>query len=97
MEIKKVAIAGTLESSDVQVIVEPQDTLQVSIESSVMNQYGLAIQKTVDEVLEHLGITSGKFIIVDKGALDCTLRARIQTAIYRSNDLSQGHISWGKL
>lgn len=46
MEIKKVAIAGTLESSDVQVIVEPHDTLQVSIESSVMNQYGLAIQKT---------------------------------------------------
>lgn len=45
MEIKKVAIAGTLESSDVQVIVEPHDTLQVSIESSVMNQYGLAIQK----------------------------------------------------
>ncbi|MGT2721992.1 citrate lyase acyl carrier protein [Streptococcus porcinus] len=97
MEIKKVAIAGTLESSDVQVIVEPHDTLQVSIESSVMNQYGLAIQKTVYEVLERLGVTSGKLIMVDKGALDCTIKARIQTAIYRSNDLSKGNIPWGKL
>ena len=41
MEIKKIALAGTLESSDVQVTVEPFDKgVKLSLESSVMNQYG---------------------------------------------------------
>lgn len=48
-------------------------------------------------MLERLGVTSGKLIMVDKGALDCTIKARIQTAIYRSNDLSKGNIPWGEL
>lgn len=48
-------------------------------------------------MLERLGVTSGKLIMVDKGALDCTIKARIQTAVYRSNDLSKSNIPWGKL
>jgi citrate lyase subunit gamma (acyl carrier protein) len=35
--------------------------------------------------------------IVDKGALDCTLKARIETAVYRSADLSAAGIAWGVL
>lgn len=97
MEIKKTAIAGTLESSDVQVIVEPQDDdMQICIESSVMNQYGLEIQRTVNQVLERLGVTAGKVMLVDKGALDCTIKARIEAAVYRSNDLSESNIPWGE-
>ena len=41
MEIKKTAMAGTLESSDAQVTVEPGDgTIELTIESSVIHQYG---------------------------------------------------------
>ena len=39
MEILKPAMAGTLESSDAQVMVEPgEDGIELTLESSVMNQ-----------------------------------------------------------
>ena len=41
MEIKKTAMAGTLESSDAQVTVEPgEGKIELTIESSVIHQYG---------------------------------------------------------
>ena len=41
MEIKKTAMAGTLESSDAQVTVEPGNgSVELSIESSVIHQFG---------------------------------------------------------
>ena len=36
------------------------------------------------ETLENLGIDNVKLTIVDKGALDCTIKARIEAAVYRS-------------
>ena len=96
MEIKKSAIAGTLESSDAQVTVEPYDNgIDIHIESSVMNQYGRQIKATVLETLENLGVKNCKVLVIDKGALDCTLKARVQCAIYRSCDASAENIPWG--
>ena len=44
MEIKKPAIAGTLESSDCQVTVEAgEGKVDFSLESAVINQYGRAL------------------------------------------------------
>ena len=64
MEIKKPAIAGTLESSDCQVTVEAgEGKVDFSLESAVINQYGNQIKKV---------------------ALDCTIKARIEAAVYRS-------------
>ena len=72
MEIKKPAIAGTLESSDAQVAVEPADSgIELYLESSVMNQYGRQIKATVLETLERLGVENARVTVVDKGALDC--------------------------
>ena len=40
MEIKKPAMAGTLESSDCQVTVEPgNSSVEFNLESAVINQY----------------------------------------------------------
>ena len=76
MTIEKSAVAGTLESSDAQITVEPaQDGIQLEISSSVMNQYGRQIKATVLDTLERLEVTSGRVTVVDKGALDCTLKA----------------------
>ena len=83
MEIKKPAIAGTLESSDCQVTVE-EGKVDFSLESAVINQYGNQIKKVAYETLENLGIDNVKLTIVDKGALDCTIKARIEAAVYRS-------------
>ena len=85
MEIKKPAIAGTLESSDCQVTVEAgEGQVDFSLESAVINQYGNQIRKVAYETLDNLGIDNVKLTIVDKGALDCTIKARIEAAVYRS-------------
>ena len=96
MEIQKAAIAGTLESSDAQISVEPLDKgIELSIESSVMNQYGRQIKATVLKVLDDLVVKSGRVTVVDKGALDCTLKARVECAVFRSMGQSEKNIPWG--
>ena len=96
MQIEKSAMAGTLESSDVRVTVEPgANGIELDIESSVMNQYGRAIQRTVLETLERLGVQSARIQIVDQGALDCTIRARVECAVFRSAGISDKNVPWG--
>lgn len=96
MEILKSAMAGTLESSDAQVTVEPgTDGIQLTLSSSVMNQYGRQIKATVLETLERLGVENAQVTVVDKGALDCTLKARVECAVFRSCGQSQANIPWG--
>ena len=96
MEILKPAIAGTLESSDAQVTVEPgRDGIELSLTSSVMNQYGRQIKATVLETLERLNVQHVRITVVDKGALDCTLKARVECAVFRSCGQSAANIPWG--
>ena len=95
MVIEKSAMAGTLESSDAQVTVEPGDGLEINISSSVLNQYGRQIKATVLETLERLDVRDGKVTVVDKGALDCTLKARVECAVFRSCGASASNIPWG--
>ena len=95
MEIKKAAMAGTLESSDAQVTVEPGNgTIELSIESSVIHQFGKQIRATVLETLGRQEVASARVTVVDKGALDCTLKARVECAVYRSNDVTE-NLPWG--
>ena len=96
MEILKPAMAGTLESSDAQVTVEPgEGKVELSLESSVLNQYGRQIRQTVLETLDRLGVNNARVTVVDKGALDCTLKARVECAVFRSCDASAANIPWG--
>lgn len=95
MEIKKAAMAGTLESSDAQVTVEPDaQGIELSIESSVIHQFGRQIKAAVMETLDRLDVKDAKVTVVDKGALDCTLKARVECAVYRSNDVTE-NLPWG--
>ncbi len=95
MVIEKNAIAGTLESSDAQVTVEPAEGLELFIESSVLNQYGRQIRETVLETLKRLEVNDARVTVIDKGALDCTLKARVECAVFRSCDASAKNIPWG--
>ena len=95
MEILKSAAAGTLESSDCLVTVEPGDGLSLDLSSSVMNQYGRQIKAAVLETLERLGVQNANVTVVDKGALECTLKARVECAVFRSCDASAANIPWG--
>ncbi|MEG1774388.1 MAG: citrate lyase acyl carrier protein, partial [Oscillospiraceae bacterium] len=75
-------MAGTLESSDAQITIEPgTGGIQLSISSSVLNQYGRQIRQTVLETLDRLQITDARVTVIDKGALECTLKARVECAV----------------
>ena len=47
------------------------------------------------ETLERLGVTDARVTVVDKGALDCTLKARVECAVFRSCGASEQNIPWG--
>ena len=85
MEIKKPAVAGTLESSDCMVTIEPgEGKVDFSLDSVVIHQFGDQIRKVALETLDNLHVDNIKISIVDKGALDCTIRARVEGAVYRA-------------
>lgn len=64
-------------------MVEPAAKgIELILESSVINQYGKQIRKTILETLERLDVKNVKISVIDKGALDCTLKARVECAVF---------------
>lgn len=87
MEIKKLATAGTMESSDAYVEIEPGNgQIQVTLESVVAQQFGDAIREVVMEVLQEQNVDNANVRVVDRGALECVLRARVETAVLRGKE-----------
>lgn len=84
MNLLRTAIAGTMESSDIMVTVEPAKELIIELDSNVINQYGESIKATTIGVAQRLGITGAHIRLVDHGALDCTINARVETAFNRA-------------
>ncbi len=86
MKITKKVQAGTMQSSDLMVFLEPAETLTVAIESTVLKQFGALIRAKVEEVLAKHGIEAGEVRITDRGALDYAIEARLETAIMRATE-----------
>ena len=87
MQIKKMASAGTMESSDVYVEIEPgNEGLQLTLESVVAQQFGDSIRAVVKEVFAEQCVADANVRIVDRGALECVIRARVETAILRGKE-----------
>ena len=84
------AAAGTLESNDIHVVISPsgpESKTDVSLESTVLNHFGPAILGVIESCLASSGLTGVRVRATDKGALDCTIRARMETAIQRYKEL----------
>ena len=80
----KDAIAGPLESGDIMVTIGPGEGLQVELQSSVAAQFGRQIKAVITETLDGLGVKDAHVQAIDKGALDCTIRARVTAAAVRA-------------
>lgn len=95
MMIKKPAVCGTLESSDVQITIRPNEGkgIEIELDSVVKTIFGDEILKTVREVLEEFGVEDAEVSLVDKGALDCVIRSRMQAVILRA---SGENYDWSK-
>lgn len=85
MDIKE-AFAGTLESGDIMIKIEPSTKkgLEINLDSTVAYQFGKQIRTVIQETLEGLNIDSAVVTATDKGALDCTIRARVTAAAVRA-------------
>ena len=95
MEIKKPALAGTLESGDCIVSVEPSrdNTIEINLTSTVKKQFGNEIIRVAKEALKNLGVNSVVMEINDKGALNCVIEARIEAAVCRASEINE--FDWG--
>ncbi len=78
--------AGTMESNDIMITVEPSDAggVQVELTSSVYQQFGKQIIAVIRETAADYGVENALITAVDKGALDCTVRARVAAALTRA-------------
>lgn len=84
--IKQKASAGTLESSDIYVEIAPAQAgagISLDLTSVVYQQFGPEIEGVIYETLEQLGVKDAELTVKDRGAVDCTIRARIETAVCR--------------
>lgn len=83
------ATAGTLESNDIFITITPGEAGDnaVSLESSVMQQFGPAIIATITASLAEFGMRGVHVTAKDKGALDCTIRARVEAAAMRYKEM----------
>ena len=83
------ASAGTVESSDAYVEIEPSNGVgvEIELESIVEAQFGEAIRTSIAEVLAENGIKNAHIRVVDRGALDCVIRARVETAVLRGKGI----------
>lgn len=90
MDIKQIAVAGSLESSDIMITVTPsQDGITIELDSSVEKQFGKHIREVMTDILKNLKVNHVLVEAVDKGALDCTIQARMITAIHRAAGIEQ--------
>ena len=85
MRISKKAQAGTMQSSDLIVYVEPADDLVIEIESTVQKQFGHLIEARIKQVLKRLNVEQVRIAVSDRGALDYAIDARVEAALRRAN------------
>jgi citrate lyase subunit gamma (acyl carrier protein) len=84
MNITKPSTAGTMQSSDLVVRVEPADHLDIQIESTVKKQFEHLIRARIEAVLARHAVTRAVVKISDRGALDYAIEARVETALRRA-------------
>lgn len=80
------SFAGTLESGDILVEISPSESqgLTINLDSTVAYQFGDQIKSVIESTLKELGVDNAIVDATDKGALDCTIRARVTAAAVRA-------------
>ena len=85
MEIRRKVQAGTMQSSDLMVFIEPVDNLTIEIESTVKKQFEHLIRARVEDVLKRMQVSHGHIRLSDRGALDYAIEGRLEAAIKRAS------------
>jgi citrate lyase subunit gamma (acyl carrier protein) len=90
MRIARTGTAGSLESSDVLITVEPnpREGLEVDLQSNTESRFGRQIRQVIEDTLRNLKVTDARVRVQDRSALDSTIRARLTAAVYRAAGIS---------
>lgn len=75
-----------MESNDILIMVRPNEfgKIEIELESIVMQQFGDVIEQVILHKVKEMGIEGISIKAQDKGALDYTIAARVETAIRRA-------------
>lgn len=86
MKISQRAEAGAISKNDIHIILEPPVSEGIALEltSPSIRQFGQHIEGTIKATLLKMGIRDAKVTALDGGALDFTIRARVETAVERA-------------
>jgi len=93
MKLKTKAQAGSFESSDVLIMVEPVEKgtgRKIELSSIVMQQFGEDLLQQINRDLDAYGMSDVRIIVNDKGALPPTISARLETALKRAAEMQTG-------
>jgi len=85
--LQKAAQAGTLESNDIMITVSPADPgdgIRIELSSPLIKQFGRQIKLVISETIQEYGLSDALVHANDRGALDCTIRARVRAAVERA-------------
>lgn len=95
MIVKNIATAGTLESSDLQITIEPREKgINIDLSSSVQKQFGRQIILLIEKVCSDLNVEGANIKIVDKGAMNYVIEARLKAALFRASG-NDGRLEYG--
>lgn len=84
--LSKSAKAGFEEKNDLVVEVSPAKSgsgISINLQSPVKNQYGNHIETLVKDTVRTEGFSDVSIDILDKGAWDYTIKARVTAALER--------------
>jgi citrate lyase subunit gamma (acyl carrier protein) len=87
MNVLKKGQAGTMQSSDLMVVVEPAEELIIEIESTVKKQFEHLIRARLEQVLAKFEVATGRISVSDRGALDYAIEARLEAALMRAGGM----------
>ncbi len=93
MRILQKAQSGSFESSDIMILIEPVEEKsgrKIEMDTTVMMQYGENIKQLITKKLDEFKVQDIHLIAKDKGALEITIEARIETALLRAANLQRG-------
>lgn len=86
-KLLKAAQAGSVESTDILIMVAPAEPgagIKVELVSPTMQQYGEQIKDVIIKTIRSHGIEDAVVHANDKGALNFAIEARVTTAISRA-------------
>ena len=85
---RRATVGNAKQNADCVIEIKPRSRgIKINLESLVKNQYGEQIKSAVKSELKKQNVDSCEITIVDRGAIDPVLRARLECVIKRGRGL----------